>query len=297
MNDPEVSVLVTNYNSFECIQLCIESIRFYTQYPNYKIIIYHDASYVPSKDGTEREPNIIDRDYLRGCQKKGWITLHENLSRNALGHGGALNKLVNVYCDTKYAAILDCDTQIVDYGWLEGLVSLARTDENILAIVDYKPGGFARYHYRTGFQTWWFGLLNIEAYRDGMQVDWQISWEDRRKYPYEKEISEFYPPENCKWTDYWNKVSYIVKDEFDVNKVVNDPGSQLHIKSKYFNPKDYKVVSVPSDIKAKYYHYGRISRISIASPDDEPRIRQVREERFSRIKKELARLREMGCDA
>jgi len=290
-NKPEVSILVTNYNSFEAIQLVLESIRYYTRYPNYKIIVYHDASYIPSKDGVGQIPNMVDRDYLRGCHEKGWIILHENLSRNALGHGGALNKLVNVYCDTDYVAILDCDTQIRGYGWLEDLMRVALTDEGIIAIVDHKPGGFSRYHYRTGFQTWWFGLLNMNAYRDGMQVDWQISWEDRRKHPYTKELAEFYPPENCKWTDYWNQVDYIVKDEFDVNKTVNDPGSQLYIKTKYFNPKGYKVVSVPPETRAKYHHFGRISRISLASPNDEPRIKQVREERFAVIKSELTKLR------
>lgn len=291
-NKPEVSILITNYNSFECIELCIESIRHYTRYPNYKIIVFHDSSYVPDEDGLSQSPNLVDRDYLRGCQDKGWITLYENLGRTALGHGGALNKLINVYCDTDYAAILDCDTQIRDFGWLDDLMDVALSSDKIIAVVDCKPGGFSRYHYRTAFQTWWLGFLNMKAYRDGMQVDWQISWEDRREYPYTEELAEFYPPENCKWTDYWDKADYIVKDEFDRDRTVNDPGSQLYIKTKYFNPKDYKVVPVPHATHSKYHHYGRISRISIPWPSDEERVKQVRRERFGMIRMELKKLRD-----
>jgi len=234
---------------------------------------------------------MVDLGYLRDCHEKGWITLHENPRRSAIGHGGALNKLINELCDTEYAVLLDCDTEIKDHGWLQDLIGLIRLDSKTLFVADYKEGGFARYNYRTGFYLIWFCALNMNVYRDGMEVDWQLSEEDRRKYPYEEEIAEFYPPEDCKWTYYWNQVDYIVKDKFDVNKVVNDPGSQLYIKAKYFNPKGYKVISVPPGIKAKYYHYGRISRVSIASPDDEPRVKQVREERFGMIRAELAKLR------
>jgi len=52
------SILISNYNSFETIQLCIESIRKYTDYPH-KIVVYDDCS-----------TNEMDVAYLNEAKKK-----------------------------------------------------------------------------------------------------------------------------------------------------------------------------------------------------------------------------------
>lgn len=59
-----VSILISNCNSFDAIQLCIESIRARTDYPNYQIIVHDDES-----------PNGVDIKYLEEAEAKGWIRL------------------------------------------------------------------------------------------------------------------------------------------------------------------------------------------------------------------------------
>ena len=89
------SVLISNHNNFEMIELCIESVRKFTDYPH-KIIVYDDASaYV--QDG-KKLPNEHDLNYLRACRDKGWITLIEG--EKQIHHGGALNVLLTEACDT-----------------------------------------------------------------------------------------------------------------------------------------------------------------------------------------------------
>jgi len=73
----EVSIVIPNLNCYEMLQLCIESVRKFTKYSNYKIIVCDDNS-----------QNRVDLEYLHECQDKGWLTLYEHDKRH--GHGGML---------------------------------------------------------------------------------------------------------------------------------------------------------------------------------------------------------------
>ena len=257
------SILISNYNSFEAIQLCVESVRKYTRYPH-KIIVCNDKCI-----------NGVDDIYLRECRDKGWLELYE--SGRHLTHGGSLNVLLNELCTTDYAAIIDSDTQIKGEGWLQDLINLAETDPKIIVISDYKHEGITPYGYRTGFYTLWFGLLNMNAYRDEMQVDWMIEQTTRDKKPYQQLFSY---------------LTGIPKpDTFNDNLVLNDPGSKLWLKVNYDNPKGYRAIPIPQELRAKYRHYGHISMISIPHPSHSDQVRKNREERFAIIKSELLRLR------
>lgn len=262
--DKTVSILISNRDSFQAIELCVESVRKYTRHPH-QVIVYDDAS-----------TNTVDVEYLREAKKRGLI--HEFIEgKKQLTHGGSLNVLINEICDTDYAAVLDCDTQVRGHGWLADLVNIISEDSQILGICDFKHEGIQANGYRTGFYTIWFGLLNMIAYRDGMQVDWMLSRENRNREPY-KSLFDF--------------LSGIPKPEtFDENVVFNDPGSQLWVKVRYDNPKGYKVVNVPLEIFSKYRHFGHISMISIPHPSHSAQVKFNRETRFAQIKTELARLR------
>ena len=88
-----VSILISNLNSFEAIQLCVESVRKHTKYPDYKIIVYDDTSW-----------NKVDLAYLRIARNQGWLKLIEGETR--VGHGGSVNALLEA-CNTDLAMILD----------------------------------------------------------------------------------------------------------------------------------------------------------------------------------------------
>lgn len=259
------SILISNYNSFEAIQLCIESVRKYTKYPH-KIVVYNDICI-----------NGVDDVYLRECRDKGWIELHENLSETNLSHGGVLNKLINELCDTDLAAIIDCDVQIKGEGWFEDLIEIA-SDPEILAVCDMRHERISPYgYYVPGFYQLWFSLLNMEAYRDGMQVDWMHETEIKEKEPYRNMfrcLDGIARPAN-----------------FDDNMVDIDPGSKLWVKVNYDNPKGYRVLWLPEKVRSKFYHYGHISMISIPNETHSEDVRQKRITRMGMIREELQRLR------
>jgi len=214
-----VSILIPNYNSFEAIQLCIESIRKHTHYPH-RIIVYND-----------RCLNGIDTEYLESCLEKGWI--HELYAgKRQQTHGGSLNILINEKCKSDYAAIIDCDIWIKQGGWLEDLINEIEKDPMNLAVVDYKDGGYAfDGGYRTAFYLFWFGLINMRNYNDGMQTDWMLSVEDRTKEPYLSEFADIYPPEtNNYFMTLFRAGHFPYKNiaDWPRNRVVNDPGSQLY---------------------------------------------------------------------
>lgn len=279
------SILIPNYNSFEAVQLCIESIKKHTHYPH-KVIVYND-----------RCINKVDSEYLHECLEKGRIhELYEGDVQQT--HGGSLNILINEKCQTDYAAIIDCDIVIREDGWLDDLISEAERHPKILAVVDYKDKGYAfAGGYRTGIYLFWFGLLNMNAYRDGMQVNWKLSVEDRTKEPYLSEFRELYPPEENEYfkmilsRGYWQSKNL---EDWPRDKVVNDPGSQLYIKVMYDNPKGYRVVPLPNQVRQKFYHFEHISMISIPNERHDETVRKARETRFAMIKTELNRLRAMA---
>jgi hypothetical protein len=265
------SILISNFNSFESIQLVVESVRKYTTYPH-KIVVFNDGC-----------TNGFDDLYLRECRDKGWLELHESsLSEVPLGegltHGGVLNHLINDICDTDLAAILDCDTQVKAAGWLEDMIECVEADPQILAVADMGEPRLSSYgYYVPGFYRLWFGLLNMEAYRDGMQVDWMHERTTRDHEPYKNMF-------HC-----LDGVSRPAR--FNDNLVDVDPGSKLWVKIHYDNPKGYKTVPLPDSVKNKFWHYGHISMISIPHPTFSESAKETRTLRMATIHEELNKLR------
>ena len=282
------SILISNYNCFEMIELCIESVRKFTDYPDYKIIVYDDASaYV--QDGKVL-PNEHDLNYLRQCRDKGWIEFIEG--EKQVHHGGALNALVNDACDTDYAAILDGDIQIKGHGWLTSLIKHCQQDRLNMGVCKFKDSGYWPSGYRPGSYLYCMGLLDMVHYRDGMQVDWNVRYRDRRQEPFLTEFAPYYPPEeNRMFTEVYMKHHSYTYAEFDRDLVILDPGCTIYMKVKHDNPKGYKIVSEPPYFNQKYRHWIHCS--TWLNPNQVPGgpAAERRETMLSGIRKELAELR------
>jgi len=282
-----VAIVIPNRNGYNALPLCIESIRARTDYPH-KIIVYDDFS--SYKENGQINRNLIDLEYLRECRDKGWIELHEG--EKGIGHGGALNFLLNERCKDEfdYAAILDGDLYITESGWLEAMIDEAEKDEMTLAVCDHKAKGYCPGGYRPALYFFWFGLIKLSVYRDDMQVDWSQRRADRREEPYLSEFADLYPPEkNECWNLYmsrgWDR------DYFDRDLVKFDPGCTFDIKLKYYNPKGYKAVPVPGKARRAYVHYVHCSYYLDPHNKLEGRDARRRDEKILSIKTELEKLR------
>jgi len=266
----EVSILIPNRDSYEALQLCVESIRKFTQYPH-KIIVCDDNS-----------SNKIDLKYLRECQDKGWIELYEH--DEVGGHGAMLNRLTNDICDTRLAMIVDSDIQIRGHGWLGDMVRAISVSNNIIAVVDTMYKYIAPRYYRVPISNFWFGLINMDAYRDGMQVDWRNRRADRRREPFKTVFADHYPPDSpgIDW------------DNFKENQVEVDPGGNFWLQVSYFNPKGYEVIPLPDSVLHKYYHFWHITFISFPDYDNDARVVAERNAKFAQIRGELKKLRGNG---
>jgi len=262
-----ISILIPNRDSFEAIQLCIESIRRFTQCP-YKIIVWDDCSV-----------NGIDLKYLRECRDKGWLTLHEGTKH--LSHGGVLNKLLNEICDTELAVVMDSDVQVFRHGWLEDMAQAVSSGEDIIAV----SGIMKKYHtphcYRTPIYNCWFGIIDMRLYKDGMQTDWTNKHVDRRDEPYKTIFAPYYPPTEAGID--WNR--------FNENQVAIDPGGKFWVKVNYDNPKGYRVLPLPPILYSKHRHFCHVTFIAFPQFDNNPKVVAERKAKFAQIKAELQRLR------
>jgi glycosyltransferase involved in cell wall biosynthesis len=149
-----VAICITNYNSGETIQLCIESIRRFTQYPH-KIIVCDDVT----------DPEFYDDlTYLRQVRDKGWITLLENTAR--MGHGSTLARILDscVADGIDLAMILDCDIQVIKDGWLEKMIAHQETTgAAMITDLEEFPDNIAI--------ASWFFMLDLVQY-PSVRADW-----------------------------------------------------------------------------------------------------------------------------
>jgi len=276
-----VSILIPNRDTYEMLQLCIESVRKYTRYPH-RIIVCDDNS-----------QGGVDLEYLREGRDKGWLELYENDKQ--LYHGGMLNRLVNEICDTELAFLMDSDVQILKPGWLQDFITLISEGDDIIAVWNTLLKYFTPHCYRVPVYHVWFGLLNMTAYRDGMQVDWASKQTDRRDEPFKTIFAPYYPP----------REAGISWDSWDENFVAIDPGGNPWVKFNYDNPRGYRVIPMPSSLGKKYHHYDHISclvnsvpheLLALANNPEQPadrkeEITRKKNFKFLRIKDELNKLR------
>jgi len=245
MKPTPISILISNYNSYEAIQLCIESIRKYTSYP-YEIVVYDDNSY-----------NKIDRKYLRQAKRDGWI--HKLIEgRENLGHGGALNVLID-QCDTPLAMILDCDIEIKKPGWLSDMVRIMDKDIVLISGIIHPMSTPRMEKLPTWFESW-FMMLNIEAYHDGLEVDW--------------------------------KNAYV---HFQGKPTFCPVGGRLWLKLR--EQTQYRIEPIPEAMKEKFFHHYHVSVLSIVRECDDDRLKKARDVKFAILKKALKELREGQGDA
>jgi hypothetical protein len=194
-------------------------------------------------------------EYLLKAQERGLVNVII-VGETTVHHGEALNRLVNgARPSTDYAVVMDNDVQILRRGWLSDLLGTARADQNIIAVVDCKPKGYWPYGFRPPIYHFWFGLINMRAYRDGMQVNWNAGFESRLEEPWLSFFADLYPPDNNPEFQDYIKRGWARKD-FDDNLVLSDPGCHIWKKVTFDNPKGYRVIPLSTTQRMSFYHWG-----------------------------------------
>ena len=110
-----VTIIIVNENTKDALELCLLSIRKYTEYP-FELIVVDNSS----QDGSV--------DLLKKVNGVKVINI------SGLGiedrHGNALNIGVQ-YVRTEYFLILDSDIEILDYNWLTELVAKIKDSQGV----------------------------------------------------------------------------------------------------------------------------------------------------------------------
>jgi len=257
-----VDILIPNLNGREALELCIESIARYTLEPH-RVIVYDDGS------------GAGDVEYLGRARARGWVDLVIRREEQR-GHGAALNVLVNeAAINSDYAAIVDNDVQILRSGWLSELLALAERP-HVLAACDANAGANQCWRgWRPPTFLFWFGMLNMSAYRDGMQTNWAR--------PDDRVDAE-------PWRSLFSGMTTVFKpgEEFDPGRVVFDPGSAFWAKWKYENPKGYSCLPLTSELRGAFRHISHGQHWLDPDMSDTPKAKSIR----AYIDSELKRLRE-----
>jgi len=270
-----VDILIPNFNGREALELCLESIARYTPEPH-RVIVYDDASTAPGELG-----------YLAQARDEGLIDVLITSVRHG-GHGHALNVLINGTGPLSgHVAVIDNDIQILRASWLAALLALAE-DPAVIIVCDEKlSAGYCSRGYRPEMFLLWFGLLNMQAYHDGMAVDWALAEARRQDEPWRSKFAALYPPESNPAFQHYLATQWEYRADFNRERVVFDPGSVLWAKIKYDNPKQYRARELTPWLRASFRHWGHAQSWLDKANAETPQGRAMRK----RIKLELEELR------
>lgn len=124
---PSVSILISNYDGHEALQLCIESILMRTDYPNYGIIV------------GDCPASGIDRSYLdMMSETTGLIQLRYMIKDKS--HGEVLTELFKVMNTTPYAVTLDSDCEILSGDWIDAILAQVQGPKDVI-VAKHRDGG------------------------------------------------------------------------------------------------------------------------------------------------------------
>lgn len=269
-----VEILIPNFNGREALELCVESIAAYTP-ESHRVIVYDDAS------------DFQENEYLWKAERKGHVNAVISCAVHK-GHGYALNALIaEVGPDVRYAVILDNDVQVLRSGWLSDLLIRAKDPRVLIACDSKDTFGYCSRGYRPGMFLLWFGVLNMQAYRDGMAVDWARAEANRGEEPWLSACASLYPPEQNETFRHLLKTQWEYSVDFDRDKIIFDPGATLWAKMRYENPKGYLHQHLTPSIRQSFRHWGHAQSWLEPEQEGTDKGREMRAE----IRAELERLR------
>jgi len=111
-SEPEVSILILNWNGKDLLNDCLESIASHTQYENYQVVVIDNNS----DDGSV--PFVMDR--------FPEVSIIRNSSN--VGFAEANNRAIG-YTTSEYVLLLNNDVEVKE-GWLKSLIDLAESKPN-----------------------------------------------------------------------------------------------------------------------------------------------------------------------
>lgn len=117
---PKVSIIIPTKNALSLIRKCITSVRKYTNYPNFEIVVINSDS---------DEPELLE--YLTEEQSENRIeVMHYNKPFNH----SEMNNIAAASVDSEFVLFMNNDIEVVSEKWLEQLVAVTQLDESIAVV-------------------------------------------------------------------------------------------------------------------------------------------------------------------
>ena len=117
---PKVSVIIPSKNAISLVKKCIDSVREFTDYPNYEIVVINNAS---------DDPEFLK--YLEKEQSENKVkVVHYDKPFN---HSD-MNNIAADSVNSEFVLFLNNDIEIISEKWLEQLVGAAQLDKSIAVV-------------------------------------------------------------------------------------------------------------------------------------------------------------------
>jgi len=117
---PKVSVIIPSKNAISLVKKCIDSVREFTDYPNYEIVVINNAS---------DDPEFLK--YLKKEQSENKVKI---VQYDKPFNHSEMNNIAVDSVNSEFVLFMNNDIEIISEKWLEQLVGAAQLDKSIAVV-------------------------------------------------------------------------------------------------------------------------------------------------------------------
>jgi len=117
---PKVSIIIPTKNALTLVKRCIDSVREYTNYSNFEVVVIDNAS---------DAPEFLK--YVRKEQSENRIKL---IRYNKPFNHSEMNNIAVASVDSEFVIFMNNDVEIISEKWLEQLITVTQLDKSIAVV-------------------------------------------------------------------------------------------------------------------------------------------------------------------
>jgi glycosyltransferase involved in cell wall biosynthesis len=117
---PKVSVIIPTKNAISLVKKCIDSVREFTDYPNYEIVVINNAS---------DDPEFLKYLEMEQSENKVEVVHYDKPFNHS-----EMNNIAAASFNSEFVLFMNNDIEIISEKWLEQLVGAAQLDKSIAVV-------------------------------------------------------------------------------------------------------------------------------------------------------------------
>ena len=117
---PKISIIIPTKNAISLVKKCVDSVREFTNYPNYEIVIINNAS---------DDPEFLKYLEMEQAENKVKVVNYDKPFNHS-----EMNNIAASSVNSEFVLFMNNDIEIISEKWLEQLVAITELDQSIAVV-------------------------------------------------------------------------------------------------------------------------------------------------------------------